>query len=172
MAVIKPTANKELAPLARWLVEYLYVFCRGEHNAMRWEDLLARANGFYRGKVFYSTLREAKEYCFDHAFKIFQDIERIHPLCSGPEGIWYATNMGEVAAAADYLTDKGKDLMHKGAQLQKAGERMFGPQQELSLGGKDAKVKRGSGEGRDKTEVPAGSPGRDGPEENAEGRPE
>ena len=120
--------DPELERLAVWLAGYLYTCARGKPLALKWEDLLGRARAFYSQNVAYSVLRNAKEYLLLYPVSIFEMRQRIQPVCSGPEGIWYADSNEEGTEAADYLHEKGMDLIAKAANLKAAVDDLYTPQ--------------------------------------------
>lgn len=124
-------ADANLEPLARWLAGYLYTYAKGKPLALKWEVLLDRARAFYSLSTSYMRLREAKEYCFEHPLSIFEMAPRIHPICSGSEGIWYAGTNEEGRTSAAYLREKGMDLLKKASILEGAVDDLYTRQGEM-----------------------------------------
>ncbi len=110
----------DLAEVAARFLAYVKP-CVGREKVVLRESVLFHLRTFHFKTLTDSEMRLAKESL----------IEQGEPICSGPNGYWYAKDQGEAMEAARYLEGKAKDMLHKAKLLKDSAHRIYGGQLNL-----------------------------------------
>ncbi len=70
----------------------------------------------------------------DFQFRVAKEalVEKLIPVGSSLDGWHMCANMSEAENAAQFLEEKGRDLMHKAARIREGAAQAFGGQMELT----------------------------------------
>jgi hypothetical protein len=116
---------EELEPIPRMILSLLRAEHVGRDRAVKRAWLLGRVRRVY-------------PHLADNEMRIMKEqlIEVGFPICSGPEGWWYAASLADAELGATFYEQLGKDQLRKARLIRDASARLFGPQ--LGLPGMEA----------------------------------
>jgi len=116
---------EELDPIPRMVLNYLRGSHTGRDRAVKRLELLGQVRRTFPS-LGDNEMRIMKEHLIEAGF----------PVCSGPEGWWYAASIADAEHGAEFYEHLGLDHLWKARRIRDASEKLYGPQ--LTIPGLEA----------------------------------